>query len=315
MQQVNVNGLSLSRLALGTVQLGTPYGIANKCGKPDEQASHSILRTAMESGIRCFDTAGAYGDSEAVLGSYFADKPKPVIVSKIILPFDAHLSAAAMEKEIRRLVELSLEKLKMECIPIMMLHHPDVLALHPETIPAVLRKLIVEGLIGKTGVSFGADIEVQFRSLWPIVNNDLFEAVQVPLNLLDQRLLRNGGLKRLQESHKIVFARSIFMQGLLLMTDEELPDYLLGAAKPLAKLRSLAEREGMSVAQMAVSFVLGMDAVHSLVIGAETAGQVEENVRLLNGGPMLREEAAAIILGRLGPIPERIVNTLLWEKH
>ena len=57
-----------SRLVLGTAQLGMPYGIANSTGKPDFETAVSLIKTAWEHGIREFDTAQAYGESETVLG-------------------------------------------------------------------------------------------------------------------------------------------------------------------------------------------------------------------------------------------------------
>ena len=58
----------LSRLTLGTVQLGLPYGIANRAGQPEYGEIRAIVAAAVEGGVNCFDTAAAYGTSEAVLG-------------------------------------------------------------------------------------------------------------------------------------------------------------------------------------------------------------------------------------------------------
>ena len=57
-----------SRLVLGTAQLGMPYGIANKTGQPNMAAAESIVAGVWEGGVREFDTAQAYGESEIVLG-------------------------------------------------------------------------------------------------------------------------------------------------------------------------------------------------------------------------------------------------------
>ena len=59
------------RLVLGTAQLGMNYGIANQTGKPELATARNIVRTAWEGGIRCFDTAQGYGDSERILGIFF----------------------------------------------------------------------------------------------------------------------------------------------------------------------------------------------------------------------------------------------------
>ena len=64
----NLDSKQQRRLVLGTVQLGMPYGIANRLGKPSQEVATSIVRTAWSKGIREFDTAQGYGDSETVLG-------------------------------------------------------------------------------------------------------------------------------------------------------------------------------------------------------------------------------------------------------
>ena len=67
----------VSRFVLGTAQLGMKYGICNSHGQPDEQECLSIVETAWNSGIRFFDTAQAYQESEKVLGGqrYFSFCP------------------------------------------------------------------------------------------------------------------------------------------------------------------------------------------------------------------------------------------------
>lgn len=64
---------SISKMTLGTVQLGLNYGIANNEGKPDEEKAFRILDSALASGVNCIDTAAIYGDSEKVIGKYLAD--------------------------------------------------------------------------------------------------------------------------------------------------------------------------------------------------------------------------------------------------
>ena len=58
----------LSRLMLGTVQFGMPYGVANRMGQPDYGDVLAMVAAAIEGGVNCFDTAAAYGSSEEVLG-------------------------------------------------------------------------------------------------------------------------------------------------------------------------------------------------------------------------------------------------------
>jgi aryl-alcohol dehydrogenase-like predicted oxidoreductase len=80
------SSFDISKITLGTVQLGLKYGIANKVGKPDLKSAYEILQIASQNGINSFDTAPNYGDSEKILGQYFQQSGstiKPVITTKI----------------------------------------------------------------------------------------------------------------------------------------------------------------------------------------------------------------------------------------
>ncbi|MFW9990208.1 MAG: aldo/keto reductase, partial [Candidatus Odinarchaeota archaeon] len=80
--------MNISKLALGTAQLGFNYGIANINGKPDKNSAMHILDYAYNNGITTFDTAPVYGNSEEILGEFISKKRKkdhkvPIIISKL----------------------------------------------------------------------------------------------------------------------------------------------------------------------------------------------------------------------------------------
>ena len=58
----------MTKIMVGTVQFGMPYGIANQQGKPSREELLEIIKFGYESGIRDYDTAAVYGESEEVLG-------------------------------------------------------------------------------------------------------------------------------------------------------------------------------------------------------------------------------------------------------
>lgn len=68
MQTCTWNEYDLSRLMLGTAQLGMAYGVANTAGRPDFRQAVRLIAAAADGGVNCFDTAAAYGDSEVILG-------------------------------------------------------------------------------------------------------------------------------------------------------------------------------------------------------------------------------------------------------
>lgn len=311
MQEVTMRGLTFSKLTLGTVQLGIPYGIANKSGKPDMTTSSSILDTAIAGGITSFDTANTYGNAEEVLSEYFGDRERPLIVTKMNVKAGAAVTPAEVERMMYDNVATSLRQLKVAKLPVMMIHNPEVLDLHAATITTVAKQLVKEGLVDKMGVSFRVQTQAQFNELWQTVQDDVFEAMQIPINMLDTRPITYGGLQKLEQAGKLVFARSIFLQGLLFMKDEELPVHLQDAAKPLRALRVIADREGMTIAQLAVSFIRDLPQIHSIVFGAETPEQVRDNLLLFHS-PAISEAGRADIVAVHVDLPEHIVNPALW---
>ena len=72
------------RLTLGTAQLGPAYGIANREGRLDDSSADALLSAAWDAGMRWFDTARAYGESEARIGAWCrASGQRPVVITKI----------------------------------------------------------------------------------------------------------------------------------------------------------------------------------------------------------------------------------------
>lgn len=313
MRYIEKRGLNLSSLTLGTVQLGMPYGIANLSGKPALLESDLLLKTAIDGGVTCYDTAGAYGDSEKVLGQFFSNRPKPVIITKLRLEYNNSTKQHDLEKQMRKEVTTSLDQLQISKIPVMMLHNPDVLLYHGESVKSCFQTLMSEQLISKAGVSFGADIHESFTHLLEYVEDDIYEAVQIPMNLLDHRLLHNNGLKRLHELGKLIFVRSLFLQGLLFMSPDALPDHLHEAREPLCTLRSLAEEEGLSLSQLAVTFIRDLPEIDSLVIGAETAMQFKDSLKLI-AGPALSNQTRARIMESIPELPCSVLDPALWSK-
>lgn len=317
MQYVHKNGLKISKFTLGTVQLGMEYGIANKSGKPNEATSFSILQAAVQGGVNSFDTSLHYGDSEVVLGSFFSSGisslREPVITTKFKLAKGdlaegVKLSDSAVEKQIYKCAESSLERLKINKIPIYMLHEPSDMLQYGRIIAKTLEKLKNEGLVKIAAVSVYTTDEV-----FKMLKNDVYEAVQAPMNVFDSRLTESGALKRLYIESKMIFVRSIFLQGLFFMNPDSLTGVLKDAQEPLAKLAKLAEEEGMSIAQLALSYIRDMKEVTSLVIGAETPEQVMDNLRLMEG-PGISERTVNEIETCFRGMPVNILNPGLWKR-
>ena len=93
------------KLELGTVQFGLDYGITNRDGKITKSEALKIIKVANDANILLFDTANAYGDSEAVLGKLTQAFPKIQFISKIAIQSEQEIN-------IQQTVQESLNKLR-----------------------------------------------------------------------------------------------------------------------------------------------------------------------------------------------------------
>ena len=99
--------------------------------------------------------------------------------------------------------------------------------------------------------------------------------MQLPFSLLDQRLLADGSLARLKAIGVEIHARSLFLQGLMLM--ETLPPHLSSAGPPLSKLRAELAKAGSTPLAAALGFVLSRPEIAFGVVGVTSADELERN--------------------------------------
>ena len=65
----------MSKLILGTVQMGLDYGVNNSSGKISNKESFEILSLAFSNGINILDTAEVYGNSHQIIGDFHYNNP------------------------------------------------------------------------------------------------------------------------------------------------------------------------------------------------------------------------------------------------
>lgn len=308
MKNTLFKGYSFSQLTLGTVQLGMPYGISNQTGAPSPEESIRMLQCAVEGGVNTFDTARGYGNAEQVLAQYLeVAAVSPVVVSKF------RISAGDLEgawNEAESSVRESLRVLNLPKLPVCLLHKgPGPMEVPMKVVPEVLRRLKQEGLIDIGGISAFYPEDVDF-----FLDEEEVEATQIPMSVMDQRLIRNGQLTGLRQRNKLVFVRSVFLQGLFFMEEEALKGNLAAAAPYLRQLRNLASEAGMSVAQLAFSFIRDLPAVSSIVIGAVNTEQVAGNIALLNG-PAVPEHIREGLHEAFSAVDRVVLTPVMWNQQ
>jgi aryl-alcohol dehydrogenase-like predicted oxidoreductase len=296
----------LSRLMLGTVQLGMPYGVANRTGQPSFSDVVAILATALEGGVNCFDTAAAYGTSEEVLGRALRELgvlDRVTIVTKVralnpIELADPVLATRAIEQSVSE----SRRRLQLDRLPVVLFHREA-----DARFGNVLEELRGRGWLGHYGVS----CDNRPGPAAEFVRDGNFSALQLPGNILDNRHLQSGVFQMAAARGVAVFVRSVYLQGLLLMLDNEIPLALQPVIPARRRLASLAQNAGMSLAELALRYMLSQKEVTCVITGVETAQQVHDNLAMFNRGPLPSDLLNALNAGS-PDLPQLIITPNMW---
>lgn len=235
------------KLGIGTVQFGLDYGISNSQGRCPESEVAKILRAAKAEQISVIDTAAVYGCSEEVLGRMLPDESFS-IVTKIS---KSHA------------LPLSLKRLRRNKIYAVLAHQAD------ELLTEGGQKLWEDMLLAKANgqvEKIGASV-YHPRQIEALLNRYSIDILQVPVSLLDQRLIRNGYLDQLKQNKIEIHARSVFLQGLLLLNPQELHSRFLSIQPLLKKLHRDCEQKEISILQSALGFVQTLTQIDKIIVG------------------------------------------------
>jgi aryl-alcohol dehydrogenase-like predicted oxidoreductase len=260
-----------SKLVLGSVQFGIPYGVSNSEGQTSREQVSRILDLAYQAGIRSIDTAANYGNAENVLGDEVDNIKDWQIITKIPPISEERISLPQIEKT-RAAFFNSLEKLRVENLEGVLVHAcEDLFKKGGDVLFQELANIKSEGHIKKIGVSI-----YNGEQIIRIINRFDIDLVQLPINIIDQRLIYGGHLPLLKKHNIEVHARSIFLQGLLLMDVAELPPYF----KPIeAKLRDVKEKaveNSFKLLELLLGYISGIKEVDKVVIGVNSVEQLKE---------------------------------------
>lgn len=295
-----------SSIVLGTVQLGLPYGVANKIGMPNQARVTDIIRTAWQIGIREFDTAQDYGVSENVLGIAFAKlgiSGEAKVISKINPEID-HCDSKVMAKAL----DSSLEKLGVPSLFGLMLHKEDMLYNWSNGLKDILQGFIVSGKVKKLGVSvYSPDRALEALNIKEI------DIIQVPSNILDRRFERQGVFELSEKKKRQVYIRSVFLQGLILMEPEDLPSNMFFAKPVLNKIKSLAHELNVTRHELALGYLKEKIPGAKLIVGVDTPEQIIENLMYWEKKPL--SNLISLVLEYFPQLDEKILNPTLWRRN
>jgi aryl-alcohol dehydrogenase-like predicted oxidoreductase len=265
----------MNRLALGTVQFGQAYGIANREGQLSRTTAKAMLQMAASSGIDTLDTAIAYGESETCLGEV-GTRGFRVITKLPAVPPDCADVSGWMETQVTE----SLSRLGAKKLFGLLLHRPDqLLEGCGREIFQTLQNLKKAKRVKKVGISIYSPDELE-----KLIPRYRFDLVQAPFSLVDRRLHTSGWLGRLKEAGVEVHTRSTFLQGLLLVPRESIPSKFSRWSDLWNKWHVWLERNDSSAVEACLTFPFSFPEIDHVVVGADSVGQLEQIVQAATGG-------------------------------
>ncbi len=287
-------------LCLGTVQFGMQYGIASK-GRPAQAEAEKMLQYAISHGIGAIDTASAYGEAEKILGGFLkhADRSKLQIVTKIRPGALYSVAPENYYKTLKQNLQSSLSNLHINYVDGCLFHNAEYAA--NEAALEALARLKKDKLVKKTGISTYLPSEFDHAAASPHV-----DIIQIPYNLLDTRLNT-----RLLSCDKEIHARSVFLQGLLLMDEAEVPQKLRDARPIIQRLDSFCEYNRVTRTQALLNFVKTQPKIEKLVFGADNLAQLKQ---IITDFSVDVDQTALLELAEeFSMTDERIIMPNLWQ--
>ncbi len=255
------------RLALGTVQFGLDYGIANARGRTPHDEVARILERAALAGMDTLDTAAAYGQAEQVLGAIGVKGWR--VVSKVPpVPPDCEDGQAWVVRH----AEGSIKTLGIDRLDGLLLHRSaDLTGAQGAAVAQGLRVVKARGWSRQVGVSVYSP-----QALHTLPEDLSLDLVQAPLSVLDQRMVCDEVVARRMGEGMVFHARSVFLQGLLLMPPQARPEHFTPWAPLWARWDALVSQHGGSATAACLGFAKAQSLASRVVVGVDTLAQLEE---------------------------------------
>lgn len=265
-----MNSNSFSRLALGTVQFGLPYGINNTNGKVNQSEIKQILQAALQSRINLIDTAEAYGNAEHQIGQFVKEHPEALItfnmVSKCYTANGVFYADSALA---------TMRRLNMNQLYGYLLHDFSIVRNNKNYINEFL-SLKNKCPIKKIGFSLYYTKDLEFL----LDNQFVFDLIQIPFNIFDQRFA--AYFSELKRRNIEIHSRSCFLQGLFFMGVEYLPVKLKPLADKVKAIQQVGILNSISVEALALGFNFSFPEIDRVIIGVNNFKNFTDNLNACN---------------------------------
>jgi aryl-alcohol dehydrogenase-like predicted oxidoreductase len=255
----------------------------------DAEDVRAAFDVSLDAGMNWIDTAESYGSgqSERLLGRFIAESQEPVVIASKFMPYPWRLGKGALRKALLK----SLNRLGVQRIDLYQIHLPFP-PVSVETWADAFADAVQDGLVRAVGVSNYNEEQMRTANAVLAKRGVPLASNQVPYNLLDRKVERNGLLKACEELNIGLIAYSPIAQGVLTgkyTPDRNLPGVrgrryprvLLERVQPLLqRMREIGQQHhGKTPSQVALNWLIGKGVFP--IPGAKNARQAQENAGAL----------------------------------
>jgi aryl-alcohol dehydrogenase-like predicted oxidoreductase len=206
-------------------------------------------------------------------------------------------------KELEESFYQSLLRLKKPSVYGVLIHRADdILVPGGELLIDRLLELKSKGLVTKIGVSVYSGEQID-----KVLDRFPIDLIQLPINVLDQRLIQSGHLQKLKNTGIEVHARSAFLQGLLLMEPQHIPEYFQCIRSNLESYHHSITSKGLTPVQAALGFVSNIPEIDHIICGVNNQQQLREICAAA------KVELSCADYADYAIADESIVNPALWQ--
>lgn len=290
--------MTFNKICIGSANFGMEYGLDKKSPllKKDIKEIFEFLK---KENTIYIDTAANYKNSEIIIGKYSTKKFK--IITKIKkIPKGVN----DLEKWLKNEIYTSCKKLRVNKIYGLLVHDTQDLKNKKKAkkIYKTFDILKKSKIIEKIGLSIYNPNELDLY-----LKNYNFEIVQAPLNIFDRRIINSGWLKKINEKGIEFFARSIFLQGLLIKDINKIDKFFSPYKKKFEKFETWTQKLNISKVEACIRFVNSYREVDKVIVGINNKMHFFENYKFLKKDKLIVPNSLEIKSGK-------ILNPKLWKK-
>lgn len=290
-----------NKLVIGTAQFGMNYGVANTLGQVSKNQASLIIEEAFNNSIRFIDTSPVYGSSESLIGNLEVSSDWNIITK--IPKLQENVINEESIRKLEFVFESSLSDLRRNDVYSLLVHSSyDLLKEGGCRLYDFLVKLKNEKRIKKIGISVYNSSQIE-----TILDKFEVDLIQLPFNIIDQRLLKNGVLKDLKKQKIELHARSVFLQGLILQKINTLPEYFHSYLNVFKAIEAKTEALSLNKLSLAFAFVNSIPEIDRIIVGIDSFDHFKEILENTD------RKIDINLCSDLSIDDERIINPGLWE--